>query len=68
MLFLDGRCGQGVKDITQNISKPKMTLETFYISLLFKPIECLDTTRVVHFLCYEPMMWISCLKPSFFLW
>ena len=46
ILFLDGRCGQGIKDITWNISKSKMTLKTFYVPLLFKPIECMDTIRV----------------------
>ena len=46
ILFLDGRCSQGIKDITWNISKSKMTLKTFYVSLLFKPFECMDTIRV----------------------
>ena len=61
-----GRCSQGIKGITQNINKPKMTLQTFYIPLLFKPIECMDTVRVSQFLYYEPMMWILCLKTLFF--
>ena len=43
-----------------------MTLKTFYIPFLFKPIECMDTIRVIQFLYYEPMMWILCLKPSYF--
>ena len=59
-------CGQGIKAITENISKPKMTLKTFHIPVLFKSIECMDTICVVLFLYYEPMMWILCLKPSFF--
>ena len=46
ILFLDGRCSQGIKDITWNISKSKMTLKTFYVPLLFKPFECMDTIRV----------------------
>ena len=65
-LFLDDRRGQGIKYITWNISKPKMTLKAFYIPLLFKPIECMDTIRVVHFLYYESMMRVLCPKPSFF--
>ena len=70
ILFLGGRCAQGIEDITRNINKPKMTLKTFYVSLLFEPIECIecmDTIRVVYFLYYEPMMWVLCLKPSFFV-
>ena len=65
ILFLNGRYGQGIKDITRDINKPKMTLKTFYIPLLLKSIECMDTIHVVQFLYYEPMMWILCLKPSF---
>ena len=64
--FLDGRCGQGIKGIMQNISKPKMTLKTFYISFLFKPIECIDTICIVQFLHYKSMMGILCFKPSSF--
>ena len=66
ILFLDGRRGQGIKDIMWNINKPKMTLKTFYTPLLFKPIECMDTIRVVQFLYYGAMVWILCLKPSSF--
>ena len=62
--FLDGRRGQGIKDITQNINNPKLTLKTFYIPFLFKPIECMDTIRVVQLFYYESMMWILCLKSS----
>ena len=54
------------KHHAEKINKPKMTLKTFYVPLLFKPIECLDTIRIVQFFHYEPMMWILCLKPSFF--
>ena len=64
--FLDSRCGQGIKDLTWNINKPKMTLKMLYIPLVFKPIECMDTICVIQFLYYEPMMWTLCLKPSFF--
>ena len=64
--FLDGRGGQGIKEITRNISNLKMTLKTFYVPLFFKPIECMDTIRVFYFLHYEPMTWILYLKPSFF--
>ena len=67
ILFLNGRYGQGIKDITRDINKPKMTLKTFYIPLLLKSIECMDTIHVVQFLYYEPMMQILCLKPSFFV-
>ena len=49
-----------------NFNKPKMTLKMFYIPLLFKPIECMDTICVVQFLYYEAMMWILCLRPSSF--
>ena len=56
ILFLNGRYGQGIKDITRDINKPKMTLKTFYIPLLLKSIECMDTIHVVQFLYYEPMM------------
>ena len=55
-----------MKGITRNINKPKMTLKTFYIPFLFKPIECMDTIRVVQFLYYKLMMGILCLKPSSF--
>ena len=43
-----------------------MTLKTFYIPFLFKPLECMDTICVVQFLCYEPMIWILRLKPLSF--
>ena len=66
ILFVDARCGQSIKDITWNINQPKMTLKTFYVPLFFKPVECMDTIGVVHFLYYEIMMWILCLKSSFF--
>ena len=46
--------GQGIKGITRNINKPKMTLETFYIPFLFKSIKCLDTIRVVGILYFKP--------------
>ena len=66
-LFLGGRRGQGIKNITRNINKPKITLlKRFYKPFLFKPIECMDTIRVVRFLHYRSMVWISCFKPSFF--
>ena len=67
-LFLGGRRDQGIKGITWNINKPKMTLlKTFYKPFLFKPIECMDTIRVVRFLRYKSMMGVSCFKLSFFL-
>ena len=46
-LFLDGRCGQGIKGITWNINNPKMTLKTFYKPFLFKSVKRMDTIRVV---------------------
>ena len=63
-LFLDDRCGLGRKDITWNINQPIMTLKTFYISFLFKPIECMDNIPVVQFLYNESMMRVLCFKPS----
>ena len=42
------------KDITPNISKPKMTLKTLYIPFLFKSVKWLDTIRVVQILCFKP--------------
>ena len=65
-LFLDGRRGQGVEGITRKINKPKMTLKTFCISFLVKPIECMDTIHVAQFLNYKSMMGVLCFKPSFF--
>ena len=66
-LFLGGRRGQGIEDMTRNINKPKMTLlEMFYKPFVFKPIECMDTIRVVRFLHYKSMMRVSCFKPLFF--
>ena len=47
ILFLDGRRGQGLKSITRNINKPKITLKTFYKPILFKPVECMDTIHFV---------------------
>ena len=38
--------------------------KTFYIPLLFKPIECMDTIHVGQFPYYESVMWILFLKPS----
>ena len=65
-LFLGGRHDQGIKGITWNINKPKMTLETFYKPFLFKSMKCMDTICVVQFLHYRSMVWILCLKSSFF--
>ena len=66
ILFLVDRHSQGIKDITPNISKPKMTLKTLYIPFLFKSVKWLDTIRVVQFLYYKSMMEILCFKPSSF--
>ena len=65
-LFLGGRRGQGIKGITWNINKPKMTLKTFYKPFLVKSIKRMDTIRVVQFLHHRAMIWILCFKPSFF--
>ena len=65
-LAVNGRRGQGIQSITCKIRKPKMTLKTFYIPFLFKPIKCMDTVRIVHFLYHEHMMRILCPKPSSF--
>ena len=59
MLSLDGRRGQGIKGITGNINKPKMTLKTLYMPFLFKSIKCMDTICIVQFLYYKSMMGIS---------
>ena len=66
LIIKDDRRGQGKKGITRNINKPIMTLKRFYIPFLFKPIECMDTIRVVQLLDYKSMMRILCLKPSYF--
>ena len=66
VLFLGGRRGQGIKGITRKISKPKMTLKTFYKPFLFKSIKGMDTIRIVPLLHYKSMMEILCLKSSCF--
>ena len=43
-----------------------MTLKTFYMPFLFKPVKCMDTNRIVQFLYYESMMRLLCPKPSSF--
>ena len=63
---MDDRRSQGIKDITPNISKPKMTLKTLYIPFLFKSVKWLDTIWFVQFLYYKSMMEILCFKPSSF--
>ena len=66
-LFPGGKRDQGIKDITRNISKLKMTLlKTFYKPFLFKLIECMDTICVVRFIHYISIMGLSCFKPLFF--
>ena len=60
----NGRRGQGIQDITCKINKPKMTLKTFCMPFLFKPVKRMDTIRVVEFLFYESMMQMLCPKPS----
>ena len=62
-LLVDGRGNQGKKSITWNINKLKMTLKTFYISFLIRPIECMDSVRYY----YESIMKVLCFKTSPFL-
>ena len=63
---MNGRRGQGTQDITCKINKPKMTLKTFCMHFLFKPVKSMDAIRVVQFLYYEFMMQILRPKPSSF--
>ena len=65
-VLLGCRHGQGIKSITWNINKPKVTLKTFYKTFLFKSIRRMDTIRVVQFLHHRVMIWILCFKPSLF--
>ena len=65
-VLLGCRHGQGIKSITWNINKSKMTLKTFCKPFLFKSIKRMDTVRDVQFLHHRVMIWISCLKPSLF--
>ena len=56
--FVNGRHGQRLQGISCNINKPKITLNSFYMPFLFKPVKCMDTIHIISL--YEPMMWVMC--------
>ena len=67
IIIKDGRHGQGITNIMQNINKPKNDTKNVLHILLLQTIEYMDTIRIVQFFNYnKSMVWILHFKLSSF--